>query len=280
MLNQKINFSDEYMSKCENFLKFLKAKNDAIFNLYLQVKKYQDADEWIHDLRVSMRRLKPAIDVLSLKEDQRSKKEILNSIESSLRQYFKQLSNIRDMQVHINFMKSLCFEETYQPFCKKLIDLQNLMILDLEKTMTNWDIEGLHDSLQNVIVEINIKEDYLDTYMNITQSKLQKKLEKAFDEFRRDKTKFHNLRIKIKKYRYFLEMKSEIEEIQLQGKIHLLKKYQDDLGEIQDLECLIKTAKENEASKDLILNVENMKKKKLNKFWEIFSEEVLLSELL
>ncbi len=201
---------------------------------YLELK-YDENDESIHDLRVSIRRLIPLLQIYSNSCSNKKLKTHINKILNTYIHYFKTLGPIRDQQVMIKTLTAL------QPSSlKELHALENVLLqsrIRLLHVIKSWPIQATTDDLILSLFDTSI--------MHLPLKKQAKKLLKKTKTNARDtyhsnmksSKDIHRFRIALKKYRYSLEL-SNILSIDASKKLKNLKVYQDQLGKFQDISVL------------------------------------------
>ncbi|MDO9085639.1 MAG: CHAD domain-containing protein [Anaerolineaceae bacterium] len=210
---------------------------------------YDGDIEFLHHTRVMSRRIRNSISVFSpYIGKKKSKKWFV-----SLKKLTKSLTRVRDLDVQINFLESELEKITEQ---KYLTGLQRLLlrkqqkrakkqnnvreaILKFEKEKT---ISGIHDFIENHPFD---PENFSspDTLRHIGLDEIDKltKICFSFVPFITSPDQIealHSLRIAIKNLRYTTELFLPLFP-NLDAYISILKKFQDDLGEIHDCDVWV-----------------------------------------
>jgi CHAD domain-containing protein len=210
---------------------------------------YDGNIEFLHHTRVMSRRIRNTISVFAPYIGKKTSKKWI----SSLKKLTKSLTRVRDLDVQINFLESELAKITEQ---KHLTGLQRLLlrkqqkrakkqnnvreaILDFEKEKT---LSGIHDfiannpydpenfSTPNTLQRIGL--DEIDKLTKICFSYV------PFITSPDQIEALHSLRIAIKNLRYTSELFLPLFPA-LDAHISILKKFQDDLGEIHDCDVWV-----------------------------------------
>jgi CHAD domain-containing protein len=210
---------------------------------------YDGNIEFLHHTRVMSRRIRNTISVFSPYIGKKASKKWF----SSLKKLTKSLTRVRDLDVQINFLESELEKITEQ---KHLTGLQRLLlrkqqkrakkqnnvreaILNFEKEKT---LSGIHDFIANNPYD---PENFStpDTLRQIGLDEIDKLTKICFsyvpfitspDQIEA----LHSLRIAIKNLRYTSELFLPLFPT-LDAYISILKKFQDDLGEIHDCDVWV-----------------------------------------
>ncbi len=210
---------------------------------------YDGNIEFLHHTRVMSRRIRNTISVFSPYIGKKASKKWF----SSLKKLTKSLTRVRDLDVQINFLESELEKITEQ---KHLTGLQRLLlrkqqkrakkqnnvreaILNFEKEKT---LSGIHDFIANNSYD---PENFStpDTLRQIGLDEIDKLTKICFsyvpfitspDQIEA----LHSLRIAIKNLRYTSELFLPLFPT-LDAYISILKKFQDDLGEIHDCDVWV-----------------------------------------
>lgn len=219
--------------------------NKIIKNYNSLVKKYKEiekdsTEQEIHDKRVTLRRIFPILAVSKI-----SSSKVKNGEKA-----FKLFGKLRDVQVQklklektektpemIEYLaylneQELKLQEKVRKFCKN----KKLVFPVIKKAIGKKSkIYSKTDKLLNKLVE-KVQLNSIDDAMDI-----------------------HKIRIEFKKFRYMVEILSYIDKVDVE-KFEKLKMYQDELGEIQDYEILIKGITKFYKKRKLNLNIELFEK--------------------
>lgn len=223
--------------------KIIKIFNKS-FNHFTKEYKILEKDfteKNIHDFRVAYRRLNSVYKVLQISGFDSNKK-----LKQRTKKIFNVLGEMRDYQVNLNLLENMYFSKEIFRRLKK----------DQKK-------------IQKYIKDKK-KEDLISILRKINDD-LRGNVERAFFQLSEDIETYHNLRLEVKKYRYFLETFGDILNNDKE-KYKRLKSIQDFLGEINDLDVLdrnlnsLNVAKDEELLKFLHARLQN----KINEFRIIF----------
>lgn len=186
----------------------------------------------IHDFRVAIRKVMPIIE-LAMDIEEESRGEIrLRENYSRLKSYFKDFSDLRDIQVQIISVSAYKGLEGYAEELK----LEEEKLKDsIGQKIELWSVEEVRSSLESALkstFEGMDSPELVRHYMRRAKV-LRKKFLKRIKELNEDYSSYHKLRLALKKYRYHMEMAGS------DGLDEVLKRYQDELGHIQDLTVLL-----------------------------------------
>lgn len=233
----------------------------------IDLLKQQNDAETIHELRVSVRRITPVLELLiTLEEDSKGKK-LLRQHQRVFRSLFKLLSAPRDLEVQIKLAYSFIEQfRGHESFLKQYIQ-------QLEQKKQHLD-EQLITSVASLWVSKSIV--FLgqkDRFNRATKKALLLQLQ-ANDVFHRQALKssikqlkidpehFHQTRVQLKKFRYFLEVRAVASQIQ-DGRLKTLKYIQDHLGNTNDLHNALRLLAQNNATQALLTEVDALYQEQL-----------------
>lgn len=199
------------------------------------------SEDAIHDLRVSMRRLLTLLDYLSFLSDQHPEAAGEYKVHHrKLKRCLKSLNHIRDLQTQIHTLENI---PSGKPQPLRLLDhlksQEKNRLSRLSAEMDQWTLQKTRGKIREVMhnCPINEKEMELKSYLYINY--LTQELHSAVHFCQKpDLIGCHRLRIRLKEYRYHLEMLEHgfgIKQILLGA----IKEWQDDLGALQDLRVLL-----------------------------------------
>lgn len=201
---------------------------DQFLKLRKQVHRHPD-EENVHDLRIASRRLLTLINIFNL-----------DPFSQPLKKAAKKLGKLRDLDVAIIHAK------TYGLDTEDLKDERKKQRKKVRKFLTNGHKKLIEKIIHHSQLTLTNKDDH-DLEKTIGDFKEQMK---QWEHVHLGRENFHEFRISLKKARYLLEA---------QGKdVKELKKLQDLLGEIHDLEVL--TLKKGETN----LDIQKMKLEEFN----------------
>lgn len=205
---------------------------------FKKLKKGDRSEDTIHDARVAARRLNALFEALGIICDYSDNKKLKKKIKNSR----KKLGGARDIQIarifliknqdNIKNFDYNSFEDYYQQIQQQALETTDQFIKKFKRKKLNNKVKQ------------NIKKHFQQTNEEVSLQNLFEKIneekETLLSEFdllnRNDKSSFHQLRKDLKKLRYKLEILNEIGLGDYN--IDNYKLFQDDLGEIQDIEVI------------------------------------------
>jgi CHAD domain-containing protein len=205
---------------------------------FKKLKKGDRSEDTIHDARVAARRLNALFEALGIICDYSDNKKLKKKIKNSR----KKLGGARDIQIarifliknqdNIKNFDYNSFEDYYQQIQQQALKTTDQFIKKFKRKKLNNKVKQ------------NIKKHFQQTNEEVSLQNLFEKIneekETLLSEFdllnRNDKSSFHQLRKDLKKLRYKLEILNEIGLGDYN--IDNYKLFQDDLGEIQDIEVI------------------------------------------
>ena len=194
-------------------------------------------EETIHDLRVSIRRATPLLDMYAKGVKSNKKSKALKKINNKLKAHFKALNSIRDMQVMIERLVEM------HPSSLAVLDKMDADIKsqhrDILIKVSGWNIPELIDEVMVIVLECPDERLKLRKHINDLVRENKKDVLKHLKKKKRKASDLHRLRISLKKYRYALEM-SESLDMKRSISAGVIKAYQDELGYFQDVTILLK----------------------------------------
>jgi len=193
-------------------------------------------DETIHDLRVSIRRVTPLIDLYIMGSKNKNTRKKLKTTNKKLKSYFQALSQVRDSQVMIPHLIEM--HPTSLAILKKMdMDYRSLHRQIIMQAST-WELPALIDEVLLIILKDPFENLGIKSQVKTTLKTQRSLIKGLLSGQINTPEQLHRLRIGLKKYRYTLEM---IESLDMSGKVDSksLKLYQDKLGTFQDLTVLI-----------------------------------------
>ena len=226
--------------------------NVIIKNYNLLVKKFQkiekeSTEKEIHDKRVILRKVFPILAAYKINPG-----KIKNGEKA-----FKLFGKLRDVQVQIMKLESL----------EQISEITDYYVfLKVEELRIRDEVRRFSKKKKLVFPEIKKKS-------GIDKAKIVRKAEKSLNKITKkietwsidDAEYIHQIRIEFKKFRYQVEILSNITLID-EEKLEKIRLYQDKLGEIQDYEVLIdgimkfykKRKRKKEVSTDLFEEKQNL----------------------
>lgn len=224
------------------FSKFKKNASD--------VKKNADPDS-VHDLRVSIRRLKSIVYIFKEMTDGLK----IGPFKKEMKKIMKPFGRLRDMHVQEDLLKESVKTEKENNFIAPFLHQLGVKIQREEDALEDHIRKFTFDHTENLISGILSRKSITLPRKNkykriaerglsypVTRYILQESLKKCFACFPIIKNpacehEYHRLRVNIKKLRYKLEILGELvqEEMPPEG-IELFKKIQDDMGDAHDID--------------------------------------------
>jgi len=223
----------------------------------LERVKEDAAQEPVHDLRVSIRRLRALVTVFQ---------EFVPGIKNAaflkeMRRIMKPFGGLRDLHIQHNLLSSSIEEGStvLSPYIHSLDARIGEMEDALEKKVAAFKISSTRDLMKKILNIGQIlfpgKKKYLKMQANnhscpVTRNLLQKYLMDCFGYFplvRKEEKKgdFHQLRICVKKLRYHLEiLKSLIDEEGPCIEIDFFRNLQDAMGDAHDRDVVSRSVRE------------------------------------
>ncbi len=199
-------------------------------------------EETIHDLRVSLRRLLSHLNHLSFLYDQNE--EVLKNVglhHKKLKRYIKSLNQLRDSQIQIKHLESLIApDECPESVLTHLRDDVKTKLDGLASEMDMWTLNKTRKKIRSILHNYPLPDRELELkshlYLNYLTGRLHESVQFCQTP---DICGCHKLRLRLKEYRYNLEMLEHgygIKQI-LMGAV---RQWQDDLGTLQDRRILLK----------------------------------------
>lgn len=184
-------------------------------SLFLKYKELEDSflGQDIHDKRVILRKVFSILNING------------NNISKTFVDNFKLFGKLRDIQVQLIKLEKYEGKYNLKNYIDYLKKTEKKLIKEIRSFSKKSKLE--FPVLDNGEFKLDII--ILNNKLNQIKNLFQKNI---------DEKSFHRLRIKFKEFRYSLEsylINNQLEINVLEG----IKHYQDDLGEIQDLEVLI-----------------------------------------
>lgn len=236
------NFS-HYQNSAEGFRKFALESLNKTYNNYkanLERIHSEFSEDNVHDLRVAIRRFISALDFFSNFYPTYYFKKIKKEIKSQ----FDSLSQLRDIQVMMitTIKMKVSFPQLYE-FLIYLIEKEYEQINLNKMKFAEIDVSYLDDYYY--FLNRTIRIDFQNIVINfedvskIIQTKYEEIIEyKSMIDFDNPPT-IHQLRIKIKKFRYMIETLSEVMS-KSKRILNILSNFQTKMGLFQDSEVYIK----------------------------------------
>ena len=225
----------------------------------------------IHNFRVSYRRLKSIYNFFQL-SGFNSEKEL----KKRTKKIFDILGEMRDYQVNLNLLENMYFPKKVPADVKR--EFEKIKEEDMKKLIkilrkNKKKIFKLLEKDQKKIIkyiQYKDKNELASDFQKIREE-LKTNVESSFKNLSEEVKTYHNLRLAVKKYRYFLE---NFEGIlgNVSDEYKELKNIQDLLGEINDLDVLDKNLSSADLAEDenLLRFLHTRLQNKINEFRIIF----------
>lgn len=196
----------------------------------------------IHDLRVSIRRLLTHLDYLIFLLDRnKDALKVCEAQHNKIKRCLKSLNKIRDLQNQIHALENSPIGREYPPRLLELLKTNEKTRLNtLADKMDRWTLQKTRKKIRSLINGKHVSNRELELKSHLYLNYLTQELHSAVHECQKpDLMGCHRLRIRLKHYRYHLEMLEQGFGIK-QILIGAVKDWQDDLGALQDLRVLLK----------------------------------------
>jgi CHAD domain-containing protein len=223
----------------------------------------QEADEeTIHDFRVAIRRLTPVINLLIEIEQSKKNRKKLAHHKRVLKTVFRILSEPRDLEVQIRLATTLKAhlkdaETEINGYINKLQSQEKQLAHELVETIQQIMFSSNISVLGQFMEHHSIDKNALKDQMQMDYESNKKTLKKSMKRMKNDLTAFHTTRIQLKKFRYFLELSSVIDQTK-ETRLPQLKHAQDHLGETNDLRNAIQLMTIHHVRHSLIEQIEKI----------------------
>lgn len=198
-------------------------------------------EEAIHDLRVALRRLLTHLNFLSFVFDQHPDADgICRRHHKKLKRCLKSLNTLRDLHIQIQYLQRLPKDSAYPlSFLEALKALEKQKLATLSQEMDQWTFPKTRARVKEALHSVPVGDRELELkahlYLNYLTQELHESVHMCHTP---DLPGCHRLRVRLKHYRYHLEMLEQgfgLKQI-LMGAV---KEWQDDLGALQDLRVLL-----------------------------------------
>jgi CHAD domain-containing protein len=203
----------------------------------------------LHDLRVGLRRLVAALELASALDA-----EPPRPVVRDLRRLLGSLSPLRDLQVQEKTLERLAASEpALSKTLGKLARERKRAAHALAKGASRFPTERCERALARCGEQLT-KDATTPSVTRVIALAAVARAYKKFDQRRRcidgtDHDALHRVRVAFKRYRYAVEIASPLLPEHAQGVIASMKRFQDELGAIQDASVLIETLSQLKAPK-------------------------------
>ncbi len=197
-------------------------------------------EESIHDLRVSIRRQISHLKYLIFLYDNDS--EISTELKTHhrrLKRNLQSLSQMRDMQTHIRYLEELSGDDPCPGSLLENLKAQTVSKLhSLPSEMDRWNLQKSRRKVRQLMADYPLADKEIELKSHLYLNFLTERLHASVQCCQKpDLCGCHALRIRLKEYRYHLEMLEQGFGIK-QILIGAVRQWQDDLGALQDLRAL------------------------------------------
>jgi CHAD domain-containing protein len=201
------------------------------YDIELKRTRNEFAEEYVHDLRVSIRRLLAAIDMAQAVLQQKKKKS-----RQLLKMYLNAFDKLRDAQVQLVIVEELQGElleiTAYRDYLR---EREKKQIARLEKKITEFSSGGLSQQVARLAATLQNKGSGAavwavldDSYATVVQRRQAIRAE--------DAESIHSARVAFKKFRYQVETIQSLLTDAPEDLLRNLHDYQAAMGEVQDAE--------------------------------------------
>ncbi|SHO58262.1 CHAD domain-containing protein [Vibrio quintilis] len=218
--------------------------------------------ETVHDLRVSIRRLMPVMNVLIRLEDDKQEIIDLKTHQKRCKGVFKALSAPRDLEVQIQLAASLRTLQDWpelliQPYIDDLCEEKHQLDEGIIPVVKAMNLTESTDFVCRKMRLLSCEKPRFREILDMLHSRLEAKLRQSFVRLKELPEHFHETRIMLKKYRYHVEL-----EVAVQGnppeKARILKQIQDHLGDTNDLSVALQLMKAHQVDSAVVADVEQL----------------------
>lgn len=210
------------------------------------------SEEAIHDLRVSVRRLMSHLNFLSFlaDQDQQVVKEYA-ALYKKLKRYLKSMNQLRDLQIQIQYIEKQAAEKHIpQNLLAALKSEETGRLSRITSKMDKWKLRKIRITIRRLLQANAVSDRELELKCSLYLNFLTEEVHSAVcDCTKPDIIGCHRLRIRLKEYRYHLEMLEQGFNIR-QLLIGAVKNWQDELGALQDMRMLLEKLRELESAGD------------------------------
>lgn len=202
---------------------------------------YSDpGEESIHDLRVSIRRQISHLKYLIFLYENDAEICIqLKTHHRRLKRNLQSLSQMRDLQTHINYLQGLSGDDACPEMLLEHLKAQTSSMLHrLPSEMDRWTLQKSRRKVRKLMADYPLSDKEIELKSHLYLNFLTQRLHGSVQCCQKpDLCGCHALRIRLKEYRYHLEMLEQGFGIK-QILIGAVRQWQDDLGALQDLRAL------------------------------------------
>lgn len=236
---------------------------DLLFTIekkLVDLLKQRGDDETIHELRVSLRRITPILDLLIALETEAKDKKQLHQHRRVFRTLFKTLSAPRDFEVQVKLARSLTEQLTTEKpkltrYIMHLEHEQQRLDAQLIKSVAALFVSESIAYLRHSRHLEGVKKTQLLELLETEDALHRQALQAAIQRLKVEAEHFHPTRIQLKKFRYFLELNAVATQSE-DKRLNTLKYIQDHLGDTNDLHIALRLMAEQHVDRALIKQVD------------------------
>jgi len=197
--------------------------------------------ETIHDLRVACRRTLTLFQYFQfLYEDNSEAHESFSRQSKKIRKYLKKLNNLRDLHILMESLKGLNADEVnISPLLDYLKIREDAKRKKLSSEMASWAPQVTRKKVAALSRKHLLSNKVLELKTQLFLNHLTQQLHKSVGAATQLQTASacHNVRIRLKQYRYFLETMEQAYNLRQPLLIHI-RSWQDQFGKLQDLDSV------------------------------------------
>ncbi|CAG9297249.1 CHAD domain-containing protein [Celerinatantimonas diazotrophica] len=222
----------------QSFNSYILSLLEVIAANYQQLLREPNDGENIHQLRVLIRRIRPGLQLLIKEQHSPKKRQQLCQSRDVLIALFKTLSQIRDLQVQAELFRSLQTQSNEYP--ADLNDYTKRLEMDIKHHQHQFIPIVQSLNIPDAIPQIktcckkNNQQKKIRAHANVQRKKTRDRFKQSLNKLAEQPETFHKVRIKLKNYRYMLELYEQIAKKGKAKRIQQLKKMQEQLGNAHD----------------------------------------------
>lgn len=234
-------------------------------------------EDTIHDLRVSIRRLLSHLKYLEfIFEHVPPVADAYQVYYKKLKRCLKSLNELRDLQIQIQHLENIPLEKARPvKLLAVLKSHEKELISKLSFKMDLWNLQKIRHKLRRLILSNTISSKELELKSHLYLNFLTQEVHGAIQVCQKpDLVGCHRLRIRLKDYRYHLEMLEQGFGFK-QLLIGAIKGWQDDLGALQDQRMLLEQLHKMDLQSDPEIHAFALRAQaELDAMLEVVKEEV------
>ncbi|MCE0492898.1 CHAD domain-containing protein [Vibrio salinus] len=236
--------------------RFINGHLDIVHLQYCNLCNHQSDSETIHQIRVSIRHLNATRCILYKTDISEKNKEILKNYQKISKHLFETLSHPRDLEVQIRLAQSIQTNLDHrQPditlYIDKLRNEERTLTGHLINTINQQPIVPAITALKQSLKSYKFKREYLVEEIHRQYKKTRKQLKASLNRLNTHPESFHKTRVKLKKYRYILELEAHLFN-KKNTRLKTLKAAQNKLGNTNDLFIAAKLMTQHSVNSEVI----------------------------